>query len=401
MKNKYEMFNETIINEEKYSTIDISKEEKEAMKKRLKTKIKIKNKNYKKIAVATIPLIVAGGLVISSETAQAYIEGIGKQIEYFLGNNTEELRGYKTLVDKNISDKNIDIKINEIMLRDGELLLSIRIDDSKLDKESLGIDKDSSASFYEPIVQIGDMRFVYTGGAMSSEIADDGNLDILLKCNLENLDTNNDGETDVEFFDIIKNIDANKDYDVAIFIDELEYQLDPNAKISDEIELSSSGGGVNIDTGESSTHQNGTIKGNWTFETKLNGAKMIENINIYNVDKSYKLENKNTDIDIHVKEVRIAPTTIKVKYSFKVNKKEDNYMAERISFVLKDGKGKTIDSRDGMYSLNYDGEASTTFEINKDLKSITLIPVVEYLKENSEDVIKFKEQAIKLDLNKE
>ncbi len=400
MKNKYEMLNETKINEDKYLKVEISKNEKEDIKNRLKSKIKTKNTNYKKIAVATNPLVIAGGLVLSSETAQAYIEGIDKQIEYFLGKNNEELKEYKTLVNKTTSDKNVDITLNEIMLRDGELLLSLRVDDSKLDKKGLGL-KNDSPSFYEPEVQIGDMKFVSTGGGMSIEHASDGKLDILLQCNLENLDTNNDGKTDIEFFDVIKNIDVNKDYDVKIFIDKLEYMIDNNANVSDDITLSSSGGGVDTETGEYTTHQNGVIKGNWNFETKLNGDKMVENIKIHNIDKDYKLENKNTDIDLHVKEVRVAPTTVKVKYTFNMNKKEDKYMGDSISFILKDEKGKTIEISDGSYSLEYDGgECSTTFEINKDLKEITLIPVVEYYKERGHKVIKFKEQAIKLDLSK-
>lgn len=400
MKNKYEMLNETKINEYKYLKVEISKNEKEKIKDRLKSKIKTKNTNHKKIAVATIPLVIAGGLILSSETAQAYIEGIGKQIEYFLGKTNEELIGYKTLVNKTISDKNVDITLNEIMLRDGELLLSLRVDDSKLDKKGLGLENDYPA-FYEPVVQIGDMKFVSTGGGMTTELGSDGKLDILLKCNLDNLDTNNDGKTDIEFFDIIKNIDINKDYDVKIFIDKLEYMIDKNANVSDDITLSSSGGRVDIETGEYTTHQNGVIKGNWIFETKLNGAKMVENVKIHNIDKDYKLKNKNTNIDLNVKEVRVAPTTIKVKYIFNINKKEEKYMGDLISFILKDENGKTIDISDGAYSLDYDGgECSTTFEINRDLKEITLIPVVEYYKEKGRKDIKFKDQAIKLNLSK-
>lgn len=401
MKNKYEIFNETKIDEDKYKSISINKEEKEDMKKRLKSKIKTtKNKRYKKIAVATIPIVVAGGLILSSETAQAYIEGIGKQIEYFLDKNTEELSGYKTSVNKAISDKNIEITLNEIMLRDGELLLSLRIDDSKLDKKSLGIEEDSAGFIYEPIVQIGDMKFLAEGYSITMQGGDDGGNDILLKYELSSLDTNNDDEVDIKNFDIIKNIDINQDYNVKIFLDKLEYQLDSNAKISDEITISSSGGGV-IDTGEYSEHQNGYIKGDWTFETTLNGSKMLENIDIYNIDKNYKLENKNTDIDVNVKEVRVAPTTVKVKYTFKVNKQDDSYMFNTISFILKDEKGKIIEPSDGVYGLEYKGnECRTTFEINKDLKKLTFIPIVEYSKEKSDKTFKFKNQAIKLDLTK-
>lgn len=76
-------------------------------------------------------------------------------------------------------------------------------------------------------------------------------------------------------------------------------------------------------------------------------------------------------------------------------------MGDLISFILKDENGKTIDISDDAYSLDYDGgECSTTFEINRELKEITLIPVVEYHKEKGRKDIKFKNQAIKLNLSK-
>ncbi|MDU7967207.1 MAG: DUF4179 domain-containing protein, partial [Paeniclostridium sordellii] len=144
MKNKYEIFNDTKIDENNYKNINISEKDKEAIKNRMNKKIKYRKSNYKKnILVASIPILVAGGIILSGETSMAYIQNIGKQIEHFFNKNDEELRGYKTLVNETKTDKNIDVTLNEIMLEDGELLLSLTLDDSKLDKDKLGISSEN------------------------------------------------------------------------------------------------------------------------------------------------------------------------------------------------------------------------------------------------------------------
>ena len=200
MKNKYEMFNDTKIDENNYKNINISEKDKEAIKNRMNKKIKYRKSNYKKnILVASIPILVAGGIILSGETSMAYIQNIGKQIEHFFNKNDEELRGYKTLVNETKTDKNIDVTLNEIMLEDGELLLSLTLDDSKLDKDKLGISSENkNAEFNEPKVKIGNLTFVNTGGAMSSEKTDENRRDILLKCRLDSIDKNGDGKADIE-----------------------------------------------------------------------------------------------------------------------------------------------------------------------------------------------------------
>lgn len=49
MKNKYEMFNDTKIDENNYKNINISEKDKEAIKNRMNKKIKYRKSNYKKI----------------------------------------------------------------------------------------------------------------------------------------------------------------------------------------------------------------------------------------------------------------------------------------------------------------------------------------------------------------
>lgn len=414
MKNIYKLFNETKINENKYEEVNLTEDEKNNIKYRIKSKIKSKKPNYKKqILVASVPAIILGGLVLSSETTWAYIENIGKQIEYFVRQDTEALRGYKTTVNKTVSEKNIDITLNEIMLEDGELLLSLSLDDSKLDKGSLGIDESGHANFGEPKVQIGDMVFVNTGGAMYSEKSDNDGSDILLKCSLENLDTNGDGKADIENYDLISNMDLNKDYDIKISIDGVEYLLDKEAKdikSSEAMEVKKSGGGVDLDSEDESYYETsyGTIKGNWQFNTKINGKNIANDIKTYNLDKKINITDENVDIDMYIKELRVSPTKVKIKYTYNVNKneyKDENNEARHIAFILKDDKGKTIEATGGIYSMytkvKDDVDSNPMeFEINRDIKSLTITPIINDFNYKNIKTTKFKEEAIHLELNK-
>lgn len=71
MKNKYEMFNDTKIDENNYKNINISEEDKESIKNRMNKKIRYRKSNYKKnILVASIPILVAGGIILSGETSK-------------------------------------------------------------------------------------------------------------------------------------------------------------------------------------------------------------------------------------------------------------------------------------------------------------------------------------------
>jgi hypothetical protein len=405
MKNKYEMFNDTKIDENEYEDINISRDKKKAMKDRISKKINYKKREYKKnVLVASIPILVAGGIVLNGETSMAYIQNIGKQIEHFFNKNDEELRGYKTLVNETKSDKNIDVTLNEIMLEDKELLLSLTIDDSKLDKDALGISKENDiAEFNEPRVKIGDMMFVNTGGASTSEKS--GNKrDVLLKCRLDSVDNNGDGKTDIENFDLLNDLDLSKNYDVEIFIDELGYTFDRDKDVSNDIRIGAYGGGASED-GESYETKTGYISGDWKFKTTLNGQKLAENIKVYNMDKDIDLKYKDMNIKTYIKELRVTPTTIKIKYKYEVDKNANRYSDPIfLDFIIKDEKGKIIESNHPSYDLSSDKESiageDIEFEVNKDIKEVEVIPVIRDWNYKNAKVTKFQDKTIDLELNK-
>lgn len=412
MKDKFEILNDVKINIDEYEEVkfDNNDEFKEKMVSKIKSK---KRLNKKGIAVASVA-VLAGSMFVMSEPSLAYIANLGKRIEYFFNRGDEEFSGYKVEIDKVISQNNIDIKLREIMLGDGELLLSLNIDDSKLDKDALGLKlngSDSSLDLYEPKIQIGDMTFISTGGGYTSELnKDDNSIDMLLTCRLENVDINNDGEVDVENFDLTKNLDVNKNYDIKISIDRIGYTVDEDANVSKEVQVSeTTGGGMNADTGKTFKTKTVNIPGNWNFEGTLNAKNIVDNIDIYEINKEINIKDKNIDVDITVDEIRISPSKVKIKYGFKTNKNEVKSLEDGmkiIDFIVKDENGKEVEVR-GCVDLDAPeelrnpapyAEGDLVFNL-RDAKSIKIIPKIDDYSKKFAPAKLYKESTIELNLN--
>lgn len=405
MKDKFDLFNETNIDIEKYDDIVLSNEEKDEMKKRMKSKIQYSKKNnFKRYAlVGGLSVVILGSTAFTNETTLAYMQHLGKQIEYFFNKDTEELKPYKNIVDDVATDKGIDIKLNEIMLGDGELFLNISVDDSKLDKDALGLKKQGGFLGIDDIkIKVGDMSFVSITGPSTSEKNKDGTTNMVMTCKLDNLDKDGDGKGDVENFDLLKNVDLNKDYDINISINKVEYELNKDIKTSKEIEVGNMGG-------VEGEHLNGYLSGQWEFNTSINGSNIVKDTKIYNVDKNVKLKNKNIDVDLVLKEVRVSPTKIRVIYGFKTNKYNFNkgdYIPKILEFALKDGRGKDLEllSGAGGYDLSYSKgnyiESSLEYEIKKDVKKLKITPIIEDWSKEINNITEFKKQGIDVDISK-
>lgn len=405
MKDKFDLFNETNIDMEIYNDIVLSNEEKDEMKKRMKSKVQYsKSNNFKRYAlVGGLSIIILGSTAFTNETTLAYMQHLGKQIEYFFNKDTEELKPYKNIVDDVATDKGIDIKLNEIMLGDGELFLNISVDDSKLDKDALGLKKQGGFLGIDDIkIKVGDMNFVSITGPSSSEKNVDGTTNMVMTCKLDNLDKDGDGKGDVENFDLLKNVDLNKDYDIDISINKVEYELNKDIKTSKEIEIGNMGG-------LEGEHLNGYLSGSWAFNTSINGSNIVKDTRIYNVDKNVKLKNKNIDVDLILKEVRVSPTKIRVIYGFKTNKYNFNKGDDTpkiLKFGLKDGRGKDLEllSGAGGYDLSYSKgnyiESSLEYEIKKGVKKIKITPIIENWSKEINNIIEFKNQSIDVDISK-
>lgn len=400
MKDNFKILNDVKMNIDDYEEVKFDNNDK--LKNKMKMKVKNrKQKNRNKMVVASVGILI-GGVIITSEPSLAYIRNLGKQIEYFFNREENELKGYKVELNQVVSDKNIEIELKELMLGDGELLLSLKIDDRKLNHEALGFKsiEENWPELYEPKVQIGDMVFVETSGGSSGEVNDDNIRNVLLTCDLSNLDKDNDGKTDVQNFDLISNLDINKNYDIKVSIDRVGYTLEEDAKISKEVDIKGvTGGGLNVDTGESFETRTGDIKGNWNFETTINANNIVKDIQIYKVNKEINIKDKNTDIDVFIEEVRISPTKIKIKHKFKVNKDENTGSHPKfLGFIVRDENGQEVDVRssidlDASEELMNQVPYSET-EISDDMKNIKITPIIEDWNKKFNQTKEFKDSSI-------
>lgn len=414
MRNEFDILNDVKVDADKYKEIKFDSNEE--FKNKMKNKIR-ESKSYnkkRKMAVASVGILL-GSMVVVSEPSLAYIKNIGKQIEHFFNREDNSFEGYKVVLNQVVENNGIEIELKEIMLGDGELLLSLKVDDSKLDKSYFGIDKeqDSYPELYEPKVQIGDMLFAQTGGGSTTEPGDDTSKNMLLTCDLNALDTNNDGDADVKGFDLISNLDVTKDYDLKVEIDKVGYMIEVNDKnISDltnaptYMEMTEvNGGGVNADTGESFETRSGIVHGNWTFETSINAKNLVDNIKIYEVNDSFSIKYEDLEIDVFVEEVRISPTKIKIKRSFKVNgdvRIGEDEPPKFLSFIAKDETGKEVELRGNIDLLaNEELVKECMFvegEIVRDMKNIKIIPAIEDWSKEINRIKTFEKETINLEL---
>lgn len=395
MKNKYELFNEINISSEDYEIKQLSQEKKEDLFNNVIKDIKfekVKNKKtYKKIAIASVLCLVVSIGVLSNDNVMALVENIGKQIESYFGKKENEYKGYKVEVNQVCEDKNIKVNLNEALLDDGNILLSMNLDTSNFDESKLKKGLFSNKIYYLPeaTVYMNGMKFVETGGATRYEKELNKKYEFLTSLNLDRLDTNDDGKSDITGYQILDNIDPNKDYTVKIVFDEVGVQkvgLIPRI-IDDEFEF---------------------INGNWEFEFKVNGKNIIGETKIYDINKVINVDENDFKAEINIKQLRVSPVSIKLTYTTKMGDKY-NFENRNIEIELIDQDGNTINV--GGYSEYSENETYMksecygNLENNQKLESIKILPY-QYYREKDSDNPKYhhrtdyEDKSITIDLNK-
>ncbi|MGL4911145.1 MAG: DUF4179 domain-containing protein, partial [Romboutsia sp.] len=138
MKDKFDMFNDMKIDEDKFDKVTLTQDEKDNMKSRMKISARKGKMAHKKFTtVASVGLIALGCIVFTSETTWAYIENIGRQIEEFLKKDDNEFKGYKVSVNQEAINNGIKITLKELMLDDGQMILSLNLDTKGFDYSTL------------------------------------------------------------------------------------------------------------------------------------------------------------------------------------------------------------------------------------------------------------------------
>lgn len=393
MKNKYELFNEIDMEDKDYEIYKLSQIEKDELfaniSKDIKVEKNIRNKKLIKVAIASVLCVSILTITLKNEKVWALVESIGKQIESYLGKKEDEYIGYKELVNQVSEDKGIKVSLYEVLLDDGNILLSMNLDHSKFDESSLKKGLYLNKNYYLPeaTVYMDGKKFVETGGATRNGSEKNNQQDFMTSLRLERIDENNDDISDVTDYQILDHIDPNKDYNIKVVFDEVgihKVGLIPRV-IKDEFEF---------------------IDGKWEFDFTVNGKNIIGETKVYNINEEINIEDEDIKAKINIKQLRISPISIKLTYTIKF---EQGYMLNNKDLYLElvDQNGEYINvgggsagNKDGTL---VEGELEGNLENNQKPKSITILPYIYYREKNSDNPkyhhrIEFQDKAINIDL---
>lgn len=125
MKNSiYDMLNDVKTELSKYEITEMPETEKDAVKRNLKKALKGKS-NYKKYVSIAAGIVVCIGIIGVSFNGNVYagIKNIASDIASYLGieSNLEE---YKTVVGQSVTDKDITITLDEVLIDSDQLIIS-------------------------------------------------------------------------------------------------------------------------------------------------------------------------------------------------------------------------------------------------------------------------------------
>lgn len=394
MKNKYELFNEINMQDEDYENYKLSQMEKDNIfinvSKNIKLEKNIRNKKYSKIAIVIILCLSISNVALNNGKVWALVESIGKQIESYLGKKENEYTGYKISVNQVSEDKGIKLSLHEVLLDDGNILLSMNLDHSNFDESGLKKGLYLNKNYYLPTatVYMDGKKFVETGGATKYEREKNNQQDFLTSLRLERVDENDDGRADITDYQILDNIDPNKDYNIKVVFDEVgihKVGLIPRV-IDDEFEF---------------------IKGKWEFKFTVNGKNIMRETKVYNINKEINIDDEDLKAKIYIKQLRVSPVSVKLTYTMNI---EQGYPVndKNIYIELLDQHGNYInvgggagENEDG--SL-IEGSLEGNLENNKKLESIKILPYIYYREKNSDNPkyhhrIEYEDKSISIDLN--
>lgn len=215
MKNNiYDLFNNIDINFDDYDREDFNDVEKIKIKRNFKKSLNNENKKYMK-AVGLIGMSILCTFLIGTESGKNAIAKIRTDIEGML-NVEENIDNYKKEIGETAVDKNIEIKINDVMLDDENNLIISR--EIKSDKKIKEIPYGSSEDIY-----INDNKVEFRWNCISDEIIDDYSSATVDKYTLWSEDGDIDFGGDINIKIVYKEVGEYPDYTQGTWEFELNY----------------------------------------------------------------------------------------------------------------------------------------------------------------------------------
>ena len=399
MDNKYKLFNDMSIEDNNYKQYILSDIDKNRIFNSVNTQInkqnKFKKNKFKKLITASIVCVSISIVTLSNDRVWAVFENIERQIEYYFGKKENEFNGYKVSVNESVEDKGIKMTLYEVLLDDGQILLSMNMDHSQFDESSLrkGLYKNKNYYWNKASVYIDNKKFILDSTSTIFEKEKENKQDFLSTISLTSIDNNDDGYADIENYQLLDNIDVNKDYEMKVVFEEIGIQqvgFLPGAKYDNSID----------------------IDGEWEFNFIVNGNKIKDKIKTYDINKNIKIEDEGFKAELDIKMLRISPVSTKLIYNIKMGE-EYEFKNRYIDIELQDqdgniiatgssGRGNTEGTYMNMELEVYQSNREKNFNINK-LSSIKIVPYQSYREKDSSNpkynrIIKYEDKAITLDI---
>ena len=399
MDNKYKLFNDMSIEDNNYKQYILSDIDKNRIFNSVNTQInkqnKFKKNKFKKLITASIVCVSISIVTLSNDRVWAVFENIERQIEYYFGKKENEFNGYKVSVNESVEDKGIKMTLYEVLLDDGQILLSMNMDHSQFDESSLrkGLYKNKNYYWNKASVYIDNKKFILDSTSTVFEKEKENKQDFLSTISLTSIDNNDDGYADIENYQLLDNIDVNKDYEMKVVFEEIGIQqvgFLPGAKYDNSID----------------------IDGKWEFNFIVNGNKIKDKIKTYDINKNIKIEDEGFKAELDIKMLRISPVSTKLIYNIKMGE-EYEFKNRYIDIELQDqdgniiatgssGRGNTEGTYMNMELEVYQSNREKNFNINK-LSSIKIVPYQSYREKDSSNpkynrIIKYEDKAITLDI---
>ena len=399
MDNKYKLFNDMSIEDNNYKQYILSDIDKNRIFNSVNTQInkqnKFKKNKFKKLITASIVCVSISIVTLSNDRVWAVFENIERQIEYYFGKKENEFNGYKVSVNESVEDKGIKMTLYEVLLDDGQILLSMNMDHSQFDESILrkGLYKNKNYYWNKASVYIDNKKFILDSTSTVFEKEKENKQDFLSTISLTSIDNNDDGYADIENYQLLDNIDVNKDYEMKVVFEEIGIQqvgFLPGAKYDNSID----------------------IDGEWEFNFIVNGNKIKDKIKTYDINKNIKIEDEGFKAELDIKMLRISPVSTKLIYNIKMGE-EYEFKNRYIDIELQDqdgniiatgssGRGNTEGTYMNMELEVYQSNREKNFNINK-LSSIKIVPYQSYREKDSSNpkynrIIKYEDKAITLDI---
>lgn len=404
MKKDYKIFNNIQIDLDEYEEVKFSKNENKELKSFMKTKIQYHKTPYKKVVASIVAVFLSISLIFNHEVLAQVRDILINNIDDLWNNKYTDIKDYIYNINKEAEDKNIKIVFKDIILDNGKLIISAKIDYSKFNP---------SKEFSKKQIKDWNINKLTENDTMISLGGDSTSVDVdnhsFKNWNpVPNLNQENDKKADVlieqELNFIEKNgqniklsnnnfpnnIDSNKIYNLDIKINKL-YLLEKS-------------------NGESTNGYGATIDGNWSIKTSIKGEDLIGISTKYNIDKDMRLNISDSDnININLKNVSFSPIYLGLDYSCK-NDEDYILMSNKsylVMFKIYNDKGeeyKNVKINQEYFSkefseqnkyINFSNQFLNSY---KETKYIKIVPVI--INNENGQTYTFTDKSIKIDINK-